>query len=95
MTSARSTFYLGLAMMLAGAALFWTFSPKACRAAQEGLDEPTDRLRTHIVMVCPPGEPCRPRGVPVSKIACDMDLRGVAIVVSSGTRTKCERVTKP
>ncbi|HQS14980.1 hypothetical protein [Reyranella sp.] len=95
MTSARSALYLSLAMALAGVILITTFAPRAGRAAQEGLDEPTEERRTHIVVVCPPGEPCRPRGVPVSKIACDMDLRGVAIVVASGTRTKCERVTKP
>ncbi len=92
MTGARSSLYLSLAMVMVGAALVWTFAPRACRAAQEGLDEPSDATRTHIVMVCPPTRPCKPRGVPVSKVACEMDVRGVAVVVASGTRTKCERV---
>jgi len=91
MTRRRDAIYLALSMVLAGTILMTVFGPRA-RAAQEGLDEPGDATRTHIVMVCPPAEPCKPRGIPVSKIACEMDVRGVAMVVASGTRTRCERV---
>ncbi|MGQ3297709.1 hypothetical protein [Reyranella sp.] len=95
MSRARTWLLIGPAMILGGLILMVAFGPRAGRAAQEGLDEPADPLRTHIVVVCPPAEPCKPRGVPVSKVACDMDLRGVAIVVASGTRTRCDRVAKP
>ena len=91
MTRLRSWLLIGPAMALAGLMLTVTFAPRA-RAAVEALVEPDDERRTHIVVVCPPAEPCKPRGVPVSKVACEMDVRGVAVVVASGTRTRCERV---
>ncbi len=89
MTRARSALYIAPAMILAGIALATIFGPRA-RAADDVGRAP----RTHIVVVCPPAEPCKPRGKAISKTACEMDLRGVAVVVASGTRTRCERVAK-
>lgn len=64
----------------------------AAKAATPALDEPGER--THQLLICRPGEPCTPRGKPVGKVACEMDARGVALVVASGTRTRCERVKR-
>ena len=82
----------GAALVL-GLAAIVLYAPRAS-AAVEALVEPTDEHRTHIVVVCPPAEPCTPRGKPVGKVACEMDARGVALVVASGTRTRCERVKR-
>lgn len=88
----RRRTWLPYAALAAGVVLLGVIVASECRAAVEALVEPDDERRTHIVVVCPPDEPCRPRGKAISKTACDMDLRGVAVVVASGTRTRCERV---
>ena len=87
MSRARTLLLVGPAVALAGVIVFTIYAPRA-RAADDVGRSP----RTHIVVVCPPAEPCKPRGKAISKTACDMDLRGVAVVVASGTRTRCERV---
>ncbi|WP_020699578.1 hypothetical protein [Reyranella massiliensis] len=79
------------ATLIIGLAAIVLYAPRA-GAAVEALVEPAEEHRTHIVVVCPPAEPCKPRGRPVSKVACEMDVRGVALVVASGTKTRCERV---
>ncbi len=87
MSRARTLLLVGPAVALAGVIVFTIYAPRA-RAADDVGRSP----RTHIVVVCPPAEPCKPRGKAISKTACEMDLRGVAVVVASGTRTRCERV---
>lgn len=83
---------LPYAALAAAVILLGVILANECWGAAEALVEPDDERRTHIVVVCPPAEPCKPRGRAISKTACEMDLRGVAIVVASGTRTRCERV---
>jgi hypothetical protein len=89
MTPARTWAYLGPAMMLAGLMLVVTFAPRAHAAADH--DRPT---ATHIILECKPNQPCRERGRPVGKTACDMDITGVAITAEKGTRLQCVRVKR-
>lgn len=88
----RRRTWLPYAALAAATVLLGVIVASECRAAVEALVEPDDERRTHIVVVCPPAEPCKPRGKAISKTACEMDLRGVAVVVASGTKTRCERV---
>lgn len=90
----RRLTWLPYAALAAGVMLLGVIVASECRAAVEALVEPDDERRTHIVVVCQPAEPCKPRGKAISKTACEMDLRGVAVVVASGTRTRCERVKR-
>lgn len=93
MTGARSSLYLSLAMVLVGAALVWTFAPKACRAAQEGLDE-YETPRTHQLWVCAGTTSCKPVGKPLNSTACALDLASMANVLPKGSRVTCQRITR-
>lgn len=90
----RRVNWLPYVALAAGVVLLGVIVANEGWATVEALVEPDDERRTHIVVVCPPAEPCKPRGKAISKTACEMDLRGVAVVVASGTRTRCERVKR-
>jgi len=93
MTPLRSWLLLGPAMALAGLILFVIASPRAGRAAQEGLDE-YETPRTHQLWVCVTTVACKPVGKPKNSTACALDLASVANVLPKGSRVSCRRIGK-
>lgn len=61
------------------------------RAAIEALSEP-ESPRTHQLIECPPGEPCKSRGRPMGVTACNLDAAGLVAIVPKATVITCKRV---
>jgi len=92
MSRTRALLLVAPAMVLAGLILFVIASPRAGRAAQEGLDE-YETPRTFQLWVCPGATTCKPVGRPMNATACALDLASMANASPPGTKLRCQRIT--